>query len=366
MPKTSASIDLTRRVDDALVAFISSERDALEPEAQPLLAELGSLIASGGKRLRPRFCYWGFRAAGGDAEGPRESEIIRVGAALELLHTMALIHDDVMDRSTKRRNRASTASVFGALAELSADSERPEHRGDPQRFGASAAILTGMLGFVLADRLFGLARVAISGSGGGSGAAAERYDRLRTRAIAGQYLDLLSAHRGQADEATTRRVASLKSGSYSVADPLAIGALLAGGTDAVVAALEAYGQPLGEAFQIRDDVLSTFGDPSATGKDADGDLREGKQTVLLAKARTNADDEQRDVIESCVGDPDLTHEDADRVRGVIVATGALADTERLVAELTTEAKRAIAEASIDARARDALLRLADEATTRHS
>jgi len=364
MPKTSAPVDLTRRVDDALVAFISSERDALEPEAQPLLAELGSLIASGGKRLRPRFCYWGFRAAGGEHEGPREAEIVRVGAALELLHTMALIHDDVMDRSATRRNRASTASVFGALAELS-----ESRRGDPQRFGASAAILTGMLGFVLADRLFGLARTALAGSRQGSrkgsDAAAERYDRLRTRAIAGQYLDLLSAHRGQADEATTRRVASLKSGSYSVADPLAIGALLAGGTDGTVAALEAYGRPLGEAFQIRDDVLSTFGDPSVTGKDADGDLREGKQTVLLAKARANADDGQRKVL-AAVGDPELTSEDADHIRSVIVETAALADTERLVAELTTAARDAIAGAAIDPRAREALLLLADEATTRHS
>jgi geranylgeranyl diphosphate synthase type I len=357
MAKTSASLDLGTRIDAELHAFIAAERDALEPETQPLLGELEALISSGGKRLRPRFCYWGYRAGGGDASGSREVEIVRVGAALELLHTMALIHDDVMDASAVRRNRAST---FRALTELSAG---VEHRGDPQRFGASAAILTGMLGFVMADRLFGIAREAL----GGSAAAAERYDRLRTRAIAGQYLDLLAAHRGEADEATARRIASLKSGMYSVADPLAIGALLAGATDAVVVALDAYGRALGEAFQIRDDILGTFGDPATMGKDRDGDLREGKQTVLLAKARALATDEQREVIEATVGHRDFLPPDADRVREIIVATGALQATEELVRSLADDAIAAIGDhADIDEDARDALLELADQATTRDS
>lgn len=355
MTKTTSHVDLGRRVEEALQTFLATERDALEPEAQPLLAELGSLIASGGKRLRPRFCYWGYRAGDGDDAG--QPEIVRVGAALELLHTMALIHDDVMDSSATRRNRASTAR---ALAELS---EGVEHSGDPQRFGASAAILTGMLGFVLADRLFRLASRGL----GGSPAASERYDRLRLRAIAGQYLDILSAHRGHADERAARRIAVLKSGMYTVADPLAIGALFAGANDGVVAALDRYGAALGEAFQIRDDVLGTFGDPAHTGKDVDGDLREGKQTVLLAKARSAAGDEQRRVIDAHVGDPAIGADDADRVRQVIVTTGALEETNRLVERLTSEAKAAIAGSTDIARdARDALILLADEATTRRS
>lgn len=328
----------------------------LEPEARPLLDELESLILSGGKRLRPRFCYWGFRAAG----GVDNDDIIRIGAALELLHTMALIHDDVMDRASVRRNRASAFRVFGrALGELSAGTE---HRGDPQRFGASAAILCGMLGFVLADRLFRLARRSLVGSA----AAAERYDRLRTRAIAGQYLDVLTAHRGSADEATTRRVASLKSGSYSVGDPLAIGALLAGGSDAIVSSLEAFGHPLGEAFQIRDDILGTFGDPATTGKDTEGDIREGKQTLLLARARERANDAQLKVLDRHVGNPELRPTDAESVREVIVATGALETANDLVRELCDAATSALEEAAIDDDVRAELLRLADEATSRRS
>ena len=352
MTKARAIPDVGRRVTDELVAYIASERHGLEPEAQPLLDELEALACSGGKRLRPRFCYWGHRAAGGgDVQA-----IVRTGAALELLHTMAIIHDDVMDRSAVRRNRAST---FRALAELA---EGVEHRGDPQRFGASAAILTGMLGFVLADRLFWTAGFDPSVTR----RAADRYDRMRARAIAGQYLDLLAAHRGRADEETTRRIGALKSGGYSVCDPLAIGALLADDDEAVIGALESYGQPLGEAFQIRDDVLGTFGDPEATGKDHDGDIREGKQTVLLAKARSKATRAQLGVLDRLVGDPTLLPDDVERIREVIVATGALAETDELIGQLADQAKAAVDAANIEGEAKVALIELADLATKRNA
>ena len=349
---TPVAPDLGRRVTDELLSYLELERPAIEPEAQPLLDELESLVTAGGKRLRPRFCYWGHLAAGGNDD----IEIVRAGAALELLHTMAMIHDDVMDRSARRRSKAST---FQALTELSAG---VEHRGDPQRFGASAAILTGMLGFVLADRLFWTAGFGHDETR----RAAHRYDAMRARAIAGQYLDILASHRGIADEVTATRIASLKSGMYSVADPLAIGALFASDDRRVVGALDAYGRPLGEAFQIRDDVLGTFGDPETTGKDRDGDIREGKQTVLLAKARAKATVEQHGILERHVGDPELSTVDADRVRDVIVATGALAETNRLIAELADRAIAALDRDVIDTTAMTALRDLAIDATKRHA
>ena len=348
----SPAIDLAQRFTNELLSFFEQQRAEIEPEAQPLLDELEALVTSGGKRLRPRFAYWGHLAARGVDDEP----IMRIGAALEVLHTMALIHDDVMDRSHERRNRTST---FRALAELSAG---VEHRGDPARFGASAAILTGLLGFVLADRLF----LGAGFSPASVARALDRYDRMRVRAIAGQYLDLLAAHRGEADVMTALRIASLKSGSYSVADPLCIGALLADGTDEMVDALERYGEPLGTAFQLRDDVLGTFGDRSQTGKDRDGDLREAKQTVLLAMARDRANARQRRILAAHVGDPELSSRDADRVRDVITETGALADTEALVAELAHDARNALVSDALDEKAVDALVALSDEATVRTS
>jgi geranylgeranyl diphosphate synthase type I len=269
---------------------------------------------------------------------------------------MALIHDDVMDRSEVRRNRAST---FRALAELATG---VVHSGDPQSFGASAAILTGLLGFVLADRLFascGFDPESVR-------RASHALDRMRASAIAGQYLDLLAAHRGDADEPTARRIAALKSGSYTVAEPLAIGALLATDGALVVDVLGRYGRPLGEAFQIRDDVLGTFGDPVITGKDADGDMREGKQTVLLAIAKRRADPYQRRVLDRHIGDPELSPRQAEQVRDVMAATGALDEAERLIVRLTDEAKSAIVPGAIEHDARDALIALADAATMRLS
>ena len=350
MVTTPVADALSTRVTDALIAFIASERPHVEPEAHPLLDELEAVIGAGGKRLRPRFCYWGHLAAGGrDGE-----EIVRVGAALELLHTFAVIQDDVMDRSPLRRNRATT---FRALAELSAG---VPHRGDPKRFGLSAAILTGLLGFVLADRLLHSAEFDASALE----RAADRYDRMRTGAIAGQYLDLLAAYRGTADETTARRIGVLKSGGYSVADPLAIGALLATDDVRVIDALERYGRPLGEAFQIRDDVLGVFGDPAETGKDRDGDLREGKQTVLLAKTHELASPHEERLLDQLVGDPDLDPDDGDRIRTIITSSGALQATNDLIDALAAAAGAALDDPILDRVGADALAELARDATAR--
>ena len=324
------------RVNAELLAFIETERASLEPEAQPLLDELEALVTSGGKRLRPRFCYWGHRAAGG-ADG---REIVRVGAALELLHTMALIHDDVMDRSDVRRNRAST---FRALAELSAG---VEHRGDPKRFGASAAILTGLLGFALADRLF-------RSSGFDADADDDGRRPVRPPAHARDRRSVPRPPRRASRRSRRDRPRvgspSLKSGSYSVADPLVIGALLATDDDRLIAPLEAYGLALGEAFQMRDDILGTFGDEPETGKDRDGDVREGKQTVLLAKARAAARRRAARGPRHVRRKRGRSAREIDLVRDVLVDTGALGD-EKLVDSLAHAARDAIETAPLDARA----------------
>lgn len=344
---STPTVRMAPRVSEELLEFIEVQRRAIEPEALPLLAELAALVQAGGKRLRPIFCYWGYVAAGGTEERP----IIRVGAALELLHTFALIQDDVMDRSPLRRSRSSS---FRALADVESG------KGDPQRFGTSAAVLTGLLGFVLSDRL-----LLTSGFDAETIArVAERWDSMRTRAIAGQYLDVLAAHRGDADEDTARRIASLKSAGYTIADPLVIGALCGSADERAIDVLERYGFPLGEAFQLRDDVLGTFGDPAQTGKDRDGDLREGKQTYLLAKARALADDAQLATLESLVGDRDLSPPDADRAREIIDECGAVRATDDLIDELTARAKDALDASILGDDPTTALLQLADDVSRR--
>ncbi len=333
---------LRRRVTDELIGFLRAERQAAESELHTLLDELEAVITAGGKRLRPRFCYWGFRAAGG-VDGP---EIIRAGAALELLHTFALIYDDLMDASPLRRSRRS--------------SYRGMSDGRDRRFGTSSALLTGLLGFVLADRLlwrsgFAAERLA---------AVIDRFDRMRTHAIAGQYLDIVAAQSGDATEETVRRIGALKSAAYSVVDPLAIGALAADASPALLRDLEAYGRPIGEAFQIADDILGVFGDPEQTGKDADGDLREGKQTVLLTRTRALAAPADGRVVEASVGNADLDAQGAQAVRDVMLRCGALDETRALVVALKDEALAALAAADIGVDATAALRDIALEATIR--
>lgn len=353
MPTDSnAPAALRRRVNDELTAFLERERNALPPEGRPLLDELEAVVTAGGKRLRPLFCYWGYRAAGGtDGRG-----IISVAAALELLHTFALVHDDLMDRSLLRRGRPSS---FRALTELG---RGVPHRGDAERFGLSAAVLVGDLALVLADRLLATADVPPAAAA----RAAARFDRMRVRAISGQYLDLLAAHRGDADEGTALRIGALKSAGYTVSDPLTIGGIVAGGDRATVQALEAFGEPLGEAFQIRDDILGAFGDPDRTGKDRDSDLREGKHTILLAKARARAGGDDRLLLTERVGMPDLTTAEAERVRRIIEATGALDAAIEMQEALTERARAALEGSAVPADAKRALRELAGQVSTRET
>ena len=230
------------RVERVLESFLVSRRDemaALTAEAADLVDEIRRLVAAGGKRIRPAFCYWGHRAAGGTDGEP----ILRAAAALELFHTFALIHDDVMDESDTRRSVPSAHARFADARARSAGS------ADAARYGRSVAVLAGDLAAVLADDL-------LLGSGFPPDRllpAHRRYIRMQTEVAAGQFLDVGGA--GSKDEATARRVASLKTGAYTVEGPLHIGALLAGGSPDVLSALSRFAEPLGRAFQHRDDVL---------------------------------------------------------------------------------------------------------------
>ncbi|HVL91618.1 MAG TPA: polyprenyl synthetase family protein [Actinomycetota bacterium] len=339
---TPSPNELRARIDEALTGFLSAVRvdvAAADPAALPMIDELSRVVGAGGKRLRPLFCYWGHRAAGGEDS----DAIVRAGTALELLHTFAIVHDDIMDGSPLRRGLAASHVAMGS-----------------GRFGTSAAILTGDLAFALADRLLleaGFDAVRLS-------AAFDWFTRMRLEVIAGQFADLVAAERREADEPAARRIAALKSGAYTVEKPLVIGAALAGATPQVIEALTAFGAPLGEAFQIRDDVLGAFGEPSVTGKDAEGDLREGKRTVLVAKARAQASAEDRTFLDAALGSPDLTDADIERVRDVLRSSGALDATLALIDELHAKALAELEAAPLISDVKQALRVLAETAVSR--
>jgi geranylgeranyl diphosphate synthase, type I len=227
------------RVDLVVLSFLEAKHAKmarLAPQAADVVDEIRRLVAAGGKRIRPAFCYWGYRAGGGEDGEP----IVRAAAALELFHTFALVHDDLMDDSDTRRGVPTTQVQFAL--------ERRESP-DPTSLGRSVAVLAGDLAAVLADE-------ALLDSGFPPDRllpALRRYARMREEVAAGQFLDITGA--ADAGEGAAGVVASLKTGAYTVEGPLHIGALLAGGSPELLAALSAYARPLGRAFQMRDDVL---------------------------------------------------------------------------------------------------------------
>jgi geranylgeranyl diphosphate synthase type I len=331
---------IAARVEQRMAALLASEAErwaAIDADLAEPVEVLRDLLLSGGKRLRPAFCHWAYVGAGGDDE-PLVTDI---GAALELLHGFALIHDDVMDGSDRRRGRATAHRTYEDRHVAAG------WRGESRRFGEGVAILIGDLAFVYADAL--LAPV--------DGVARAVWDELRIELNIGQYLDMLGTARGSAALDSARRIATFKSGKYTVERPLHLGAALAGRLDDLRQPLSDYGLPLGEAFQLRDDLLGAFGDTEATGKPVGDDLREGKPTPLLAIARERAEGAAAEML-SRVGDRDLGIDGVAEVQEVLVATGAAAEVEHRIQALTAEALVAAKELDVTSDAQTALAELA--------
>ncbi len=303
---------------------------------------LRRFIANGGKRLRPAFCFWAFVGAGGDPADPRIAEL---GAAVEMLHTFALVHDDVMDGSDTRRH---APTVHRAVEALHADAR---WSGEARRFSEGMAILLGDLAFVYADRLVA----------GFPRPVTDLFGEMQIELHVGQYLDMMGAARRDLDRERAETVIRYKTAKYSVERPLHLGAALAGGLDDVGPGLSRFGLAVGEAFQLRDDVLGAFGDPAETGKPAGDDFREGKQTLLVHLARTWSDATGHADAEDLLGrlgEPDLAADEVQGLRDLIEASGARAAVEVRIDELVAAGLAALAECDLRAVARDELAELA--------
>lgn len=326
-------LELAALVDARLGVFLD-ERARAVTEAAALIGEIRRVLAAGGKRLRPAFCYWGYRAAG----APHGEGIVDVASAFELLHTFAIVHDDIMDSATSRRGQPTTVAEQGT----------------------ARALLVGDLALVLSDAAFWGAALPTETLANGF----VEFTAMREQVIAGQHMDI-EAHGRAIDEVEARAIAVMKSGSYSIEHPLSIGARLGGADADLLAALTRFGRPLGEAFQLRDDLLGVFGDPVTTGKPSDSDIREGKRNVLFAKALAGSSDQDRaGLLAHWGGGSDLDDERVEDLRGIVERSGARAATESLIASLVEEATAALAGAGIPAEARGELERLMDAAVTR--
>ncbi|MFF3347072.1 polyprenyl synthetase family protein [Streptomyces sp. NPDC002779] len=314
--------DLLRRVEDRLRSLLAAERDlwaGVHEGAVVPIDALSALIASGGKRIRPAFCVTGYLAAGGDPDDPG---IVAAGAALEMLHLSALVHDDVLDDSGTRRGVPTVHTTYTRLHGSRG------WQGESRRYGEGVALLVGDLALVYSDELMARA----------PGPALPEWHRLRSEVMIGQYMDVHAAAEFCADPRTSRLIARIKSGRYTIHRPLVVGAGAAGRGD-LAAAFEEYGEAVGEAFQLRDDLLDAFGDSADTGKPTGLDFTQHKMTLLLGWAM------QRDEhIHTLITEPGHT---PDEVRRRLVDTGVPRDVERHIDGLVERGRKAIADAPLD-------------------
>lgn len=344
--------DLRTRIQAVIANFIADRRTlmhGISADVLPLVDSLETLM-DGGKRLRPAFAYWGYRSTG----ATDNDQIVQAAASLEFLQACALIHDDVMDDSDTRRGKPAAHKQFSTLHESHSWNK------SATRFGDGAAILIGDLALSWADEM-----LCTSGLTTEQQTRAKHvYDVMRTELMAGQYLDLLEQVRGNTTVETSRTVIRYKSAKYTIERPLHMGASIAGASAHHLQVLSDYGLALGEAFQLRDDVLGVFGDAIVTGKPAGDDLREGKQTMLVARTLELCDANARKSFINHLGQADLDADQIEDLQTIIADCGALAEIESLIDELTALALDALQDATIADDAREALQLLAIMATKR--
>lgn len=337
---TNTDIDsaVHRHVEDVLARYLAGRRAEL-PELARMFAQaidaLSDFALRGGKRLRPTFAWWAWRAAGGEPDGPRARAVLHAVSALELIQTCALVHDDIIDASELRRGRPTVHVRFAEAHRAGA------WFGEPERFGTAAAILLGDLALAWADDMFESAGLAPDMRA----AAQEPWRAMRAEMFAGQYLDMLAQVAGDESEESALSVARLKTAAYTVERPLHLGVALAGAGPDTTEAVKTFGTDIGVAFQLRDDLLGMFGDTEVTGKPAGDDLREGKRTLLmalgLAYAAEAGRDADADLMRGALGDPELRPETLTRVRELLVELGAVDELERRIERLTSSALTAL-------------------------
>ncbi|GAA0930256.1 polyprenyl synthetase family protein [Nonomuraea longicatena] len=332
-------LSLMERVEERLRSFLAAEAtrwSRVDHRGEAPVEAVSALVRAGGKRLRPAFCVTGFLAAGGDLGDP---VIVGAAAGLELVHAGALIHDDVLDAADSRRGAPAVHTRH--IAEHRARG----WRGESRRYGEGVAILSGDLASVYAGEL----------AGDLPPAARRVWNELVTEIAIGQYLDLAVAAESVIEPELSRWIAVCKSGRYSIHRPLLLGAAVAGRDDLAPEFAE-YGEALGEAFQLRDDLIDAFGDSRAAGKPVGNDLDQHKMTLLLAWAAQR--DEQ---VRSLLDEPEW---DTVRIRARLAATGIGDQVERHIDDLVGRARDAIARAPVEAAWRTELAEMASEVAYR--
>ncbi|WP_030772357.1 MULTISPECIES: polyprenyl synthetase family protein [unclassified Streptomyces] len=347
------------RVDEVLHRFVAQEADAfaaIDPVLEPVAGQLEAAVADG-KRLRAAFCYWGWRAVG----QPDSDALLRAATSLELVHAAAVVHDDLIDDSPLRHGRPTAHVALRAAVGGRSDATDVAGVADVDGAARSLAMLVGDLLMALAGQLFatcGLPAAYLA-------RARPLWAVMARELIAGECLEILRTGAGP-DTTAALKVVRYKTAKYTVEHPLLIGGALAGAGARTREGYSAYGLPLGEAFQLRDDLIGLFGDPGQTGKANADDVHGHRPTALLAETWRLAGDGERTLLRTLLGRRDLDAEGLDAVRDTMRRLEAPDRVEDMICARVGEALAALHELSVPEDAATALTALAHAASARRS
>jgi geranylgeranyl diphosphate synthase type I len=363
------STNLLGQVQANLDTFCQKQRtdfEAISADLIPVVDYTQSLL-QGGKRFRALFCYWAWRACLSDSAYHQSEQEIKdseeaiagIAASLEMFHAAALVHDDLLDQSDTRRGAPAIHKRFETLH------KEKSWAGAPERFGVAGSVLVGDLMLGWSSEIFGNALLH-SPNREIESACRDEFSLMRVEVMAGQYLDVLeenAAATRPVSEGVGRaeKVILYKTAKYSIEAPLRIGAAFAGADPAKLSQFTQFGIPLGIAFQLRDDILGVFGDPSVTGKPAGDDLREGKRTVLVAltlEALTERSPSMAESFEELLTSRELDNHQIAFMQKLIQDSGALAKTERMIVELGDRSLESLDAANLEESAKATLKALA--------
>lgn len=341
-------VEFKKKVDPEIEKYFNDaikETEKIDRNVAGSLKQAKKIIMAGGKRARAAFMYYGYLAA----DGQDVRRMLHTSMSIELIHLFLLIHDDIIDKDDKRHGITTLHNYY------SQKGKRFLRNSDPEHFGVSMAIIIG-------DTISALGSQVIFESGFTPELIVRALNKLQkivSMTVIGQSEDIHIEKRKQASVGEILKMYEYKTAKYTIEGPLHLGAILAGADDKLLKIFSAYAIPAGIAFQIQDDILGVFGNEKKLGKPVGSDVRQGKYTILVAKAFEKAGGKQKKIIENILGKNDLAKNELEMFRNIIIETGALDYAKNMAIRLANQGKRAIEKADINKEAKEFLTGIAE-------
>ncbi len=341
-----------QKIEPLLESFFNSKIEKaklISPASVEMIQLLKEFNLRGGKRIRAAMIFYGYKCFKGNNEG----EILKASMSIELAHSFLLIHDDIIDQDSLRRNGPT---IHESYRKIFSSSHSAKH------FGTSFALLAGDILYSFSNEI--LASLNIDDSLKLN--AIKKLNHVIHQVIYGESLDILSSLNPDFTKAELEKTHYLKTASYTIEGPLHIGALLAGADESQLKVLSNYAVPLGKAFQLQDDILGLYGSEEELGKHIGSDIKEGKRTLLILKALELASKKDSSFILSCLGKKSISEKHIERIRAIVKSTSSLQYSQTIAKSLINESKKAISNSSLRKEGKDFLLGIADYMLERSS